>query len=56
MTAVYLDASAFVKRYAREPGSEGVARIFETADEVFTSKVAFAEVMAPRDSKPKLIA
>ena len=46
MTAVYLDASALVKRYADEAGSEGVARIFETADEVFTCKVAFAEVMA----------
>jgi predicted nucleic acid-binding protein len=44
--AVYVDASALVKRYVREPGSDDVVRIFEAADQVFTCKVAFAEVMA----------
>lgn len=46
MTPVYFDANALVKRYARELGSEHVGRIFETADDKFTCKVAFAEVMA----------
>ena len=46
MTAVYFDANALVKRYAHELGSEQVGRIFEVATDVFTCKVAFAEVMA----------
>jgi predicted nucleic acid-binding protein len=43
---VYLDANAIVKRYAYETGSERVGLIYEAADDVFTCKVAFAEVLA----------
>lgn len=46
MRPIYLDASALVKRYAQERGSEAIAHIFEVANQVFTCKIAFAEVMA----------
>jgi predicted nucleic acid-binding protein len=43
---LYFDASALVKAYVAEPGSECVARIFEAADQLFTCRIAFAEVLA----------
>lgn len=43
---VYFDANALVKGYAHERGSECVGQIFEEAEQVFTCKIAFAEVMA----------
>lgn len=46
MTLLYFDASALVKGYVQERGSECVAQVFEAADHVFTCKIAFAEVMA----------
>jgi predicted nucleic acid-binding protein len=56
LTFLYLDASAIVKGYVFERGSERVAHMFEAADHVFTCKVAFAEVLATlrrkRDEQP----
>lgn len=46
MTFLYFDANAIVKGYVSERGSECVAEIFSTAGQVFTCKIAFAEVMA----------
>lgn len=46
LSLLYFDASALVKGYVQERGSECVAQIFEAADHVFTCKIAFAEVMA----------
>lgn len=46
MRLLYFDASALVKAYVAEPGSECVARIFEAADQLFTCRIAFAEVLA----------
>ena len=46
MRPLYFDASALVKAYVAEPGSECVARIFEAADQLFTCRIAFAEVLA----------
>ena len=46
MSVLYFDANAFVKGYVVERGSECVAQLFTLADDVFTCKVAFAEVMA----------
>jgi predicted nucleic acid-binding protein len=43
---LYFDASALVKAYVAESGSECVARIFEAADQLFTCRIAFAEVLA----------
>ena len=46
MTLLYFHASALVKGYVYEEGSECVAQIFVNADHVFTCKIAFAEIMA----------
>lgn len=58
MTFLYFDANAIVKGYVSERGSECVAQIFSTASQVFTCKIAFAEVMATlrkkRDELPSL--
>jgi predicted nucleic acid-binding protein len=55
---LYFDASALVKAYVAEPGSDCVARIFEAADRLFTCRIAFAEVLATfrrkRNESPSL--
>ena len=43
---LYLDTSALVKRYVREPGSEGVDTLIATAGVVTTVTVARAEAAA----------
>ena len=43
---VYLDASALVKRYLTEPGSEEVARLVASAAAVGTSLISRAETSA----------
>ncbi len=43
---VYLDASALVKRYLVEPGTEDVARLIATAAAVGTSLISRAETSA----------
>ena len=46
MRLLYFDASALVKAYMDERGSDCVARVFESADRLFTCRIAFAEVLA----------
>ena len=43
---IYVDSSAIVKRYYDEPGSEHFRARWSTAERVFTSRVAYAEVHA----------
>lgn len=43
---LYLDASALVKRYLREPGSEAVDARFAPRERIFTSVLSYAEVQA----------
>jgi predicted nucleic acid-binding protein len=43
---VYLDASALVKRYLIEPGTDDVARLIAAADGVGTSLISRAETSA----------
>jgi predicted nucleic acid-binding protein len=43
---LYLDTSALVKRYFREPYSEEVISKWQAATEIVTSAVAYAETMA----------
>lgn len=43
---LYLDTSALVKRYFREPYSEEVISKWQAAAEIVTSAVAYAETMA----------
>jgi predicted nucleic acid-binding protein len=43
---LYLDTSALVKRYFREPYSEEVIFKWQAATEIVTSAVAYAETMA----------
>lgn len=40
----YLDTSALVKRFVREPGSDVVAELLGSGEAVATAKIAFAEV------------
>ncbi|MDW8327287.1 MAG: type II toxin-antitoxin system VapC family toxin [Anaerolineales bacterium] len=43
---MYLDASALVKRYLQEPGSDAVAALLAEAHLVGTSLISWAEVVA----------
>jgi predicted nucleic acid-binding protein len=43
---VYLDTSALVKRYFKEPYSDGVISMWKEAAEIVTSSIAYAETMA----------
>lgn len=43
---IYADSSAIVKRYYEEPGSLRVRERWATAERIFTSRVAYAEVHA----------
>ena len=43
---LYLDASALVKRYLREPGSDEVNHLFQRGEKLFTSVLSYAEVYA----------
>lgn len=45
MISVYLDASALVKRYVEEPGSEVVAQAIAAAPAVATSMISRVEVV-----------
>jgi predicted nucleic acid-binding protein len=40
-----MDASALVKRYSQEQGTDAVLRLLATANRVFTSKIAYVELM-----------
>ncbi|MFN3467858.1 MAG: type II toxin-antitoxin system VapC family toxin [Candidatus Brocadiales bacterium] len=42
----YMDSCALVKAYALEEGSEGVIEILNTEEDIFLSKVAFAEILS----------
>lgn len=53
MAAYYLDASAAVKAYSREMGSERVREILENAVEVHMSRVGVVEVAAALFKKTK---
>jgi len=43
---LYLDTSALVKRYFEEPHSSEVAELWQAADDIATSSVAYAEALA----------
>ena len=43
---LYLDTSALLKRYFKEPHSDGVIARWKEATEIVTSSVAYAEAMA----------
>ena len=43
---LYLDTSALVKRYFREPYSDDIISSWQEAAEIVTSSVAYAETMA----------
>jgi predicted nucleic acid-binding protein len=43
---LYLDTSALVKRYFREPYSDDILSIWKSATQIVTSFVAYAETMA----------
>ena len=43
---LYLDTSALVKRYFQEPYSDDVLSKWESATQIVTSAVAYAETMA----------
>jgi predicted nucleic acid-binding protein len=43
---LYLDTSALVKRYFREPYSDDVISRWKSAEQIVTSSVAYAETMA----------
>lgn len=43
---LYFDASALVKRYLRESGSDEVDNLFKLEERLFTSVLSFAEVHA----------
>ena len=43
---LYLDTSSLVKLYVREPGSEAVARLVDSATVVATSSIAYTETRA----------
>lgn len=50
---LYLDTSALVKRYFREPYSEDIIYRWKTADQIVTSSVAYAETMASMHRKKR---
>lgn len=41
---LYLDTSAVIKRYLREPGSDALNQRFQRGDRLFTSALTYAEV------------
>ncbi|OGQ94872.1 MAG: hypothetical protein A2521_09555 [Deltaproteobacteria bacterium RIFOXYD12_FULL_57_12] len=43
---LYLDTSALVKRYFREPYTDDILSRWQAADQIVTSAVAYAETMA----------
>lgn len=43
---IYLDTSAIVKKYVREPGTSLMRQLMEGATHSFTSKIAYAEIHA----------
>ncbi len=43
---LYMDTSALVKKYFREPGSTDVISLWQNASVILTSAVAYAETMA----------
>jgi len=43
---LYLDTSALVKRYFREPFSDEILSKWQSAKQIVTSSVAYAETMA----------
>jgi predicted nucleic acid-binding protein len=48
---IYLDTSAFVKRYCEEEGSDVVNEVFEGGNEIVTSYWTLAEAIAAIDRK-----
>jgi predicted nucleic acid-binding protein len=47
----YLDSSALIKRYVREPGSPVVARLFTVGETLIVSAIAWAECLAALSRK-----
>jgi predicted nucleic acid-binding protein len=50
---LYLDTSALLKRYFKEPYSDDVIARWKTATEIVTSSVAYAETMASFQRKKR---
>lgn len=50
---LYLDTSALVKRYFREPYSEDIIYRWKAADQIVTSSVDYAEMMASMHRKKR---
>ena len=48
---IYLDTSAFVKRYCEEEGSDVVNAVFESGNEILSSYWTLAEAIAAIDRK-----
>ncbi len=48
---IYLDTSAFVKRYCEEEGSDVVNEVFESGNEILSSYWTLAEAIAAIDRK-----
>jgi predicted nucleic acid-binding protein len=48
---IYLDTSAFVKRYCDEEGSDVIEEVFEGDNEIITSYWTLAEAIAAIDKK-----
>ncbi|MBC2712036.1 MAG: type II toxin-antitoxin system VapC family toxin, partial [Desulfosarcina sp.] len=53
---LYLDTSALVKRYFKEPYTEDVVTRWQKAREIVTSSVAYAEAMAAFYRKKREVA
>ena len=53
MTPVYLDSSAWVKRYCLEIGSDQVASLFDSGRPLFCSRLGLLEVVAALARKRK---
>jgi len=43
---LYLDTSAIIKRYLREPGTDALNKRFQRGDRLFTSPLTYAEVLS----------
>lgn len=43
---LYLDASALIKKYLNEKGSQAIASRFESGEKIFTSTLSYGEVHA----------
>jgi len=43
---IYIDSSAFVKRYVKEEGSDAVQSLIQRGEDIATSKLAYPEILS----------